>query len=239
MLVPWLAAIAVEYLVFRRFFRTDLNVTPAPSQAAETAGVPMFALIVLALTLVGFAAASLAGVNPAWAAAAGAAVLGGRALARRRTTPTTIWRAGSVPFLAFVLALGIVVAAVTENGLASALMRVMPSGTALPALLATAALAAALANVINNLPAVLVLLPLAQSATGPGGVLAVLIGTNIGPNLTYAGSLATLLWRQVVREHDQGEPDLAEFTKLGLLTVPAGLVLATVALWAGLKVIGG
>jgi arsenical pump membrane protein len=84
-----------------------------------------------------------------------------------------------------------------------------------------------------------VLLPLAQSTTGPGGVLAVLIGTNIGPNLTYAGSLATLLWRQVVREHDQGEPDLAEFTKLGLLTVPAGLVLATVALWAGLKVTGG
>jgi arsenical pump membrane protein len=238
MLVPWLAAIAVEYLVFRRFFRTDLNVTPAPSQAAETAGVPMFALIVLALTLAGFAAASLAGVNPAWAAAAGAAVLGGRALARRRTTPATIWRAGSVPFLAFVLALGIVVAAVTDNGLASALMRVMPSGTTLPALLATAALAAALANVINNLPAVLVLLPLA-AATGPGAVLAVLIGTNIGPNLTYAGSLATLLWRQVVREHDQGEPDLAEFTRLGLLTVPAGLVLATVALWAGLKVIGG
>jgi arsenical pump membrane protein len=238
MLVPWLAAIAVEYLVFRRFFRTDLNVTPPPSQAAERAGVPAFALIVLALTLAGFAAASLAGVNPAWSAAAGAAVLGVRALVRRDTTAAAVWRAASVPFLAFVLSLGVVVAAVTENGLASALMRVMPTGTTLPALLATAALAAALANVINNLPAVLVLLPLA-AATGPGAVLAVLIGTNIGPNLTYAGSLATLLWRRVLREHDQGEPDLAEFTRLGLLTVPAGLVLATVALWAGLKVIGG
>ena len=238
MLVPWLAAIAVEYVVFRRFFRTDLNVTPAPTQAAGTAGLPVFALIVLVLTLAGFAVTSLAGVNPAWAAAAGAAVLGVRALVRRHTTPAAVWRAAGVPFLAFVLALGIVVAGVTENGLAGALMRVMPSGTALPALLATAALAAALANVINNLPAVLVLLPLA-AATGPGAVLAVLIGTNIGPNLTYAGSLATLLWRRVLREHGQGEPDLAEFTRLGLLTVPAGLVLATVALWAGLKVIGG
>jgi arsenical pump membrane protein len=238
MLVPWLAAIAVEYVVFRRFFKTDLNVTPAPIQAAEPAGLPVFALIVLAATLAGFAATSLAGVNPAWAAAAGAAVLGVRALVRRRTTPAAVWRAAGVPFLAFVLALGIVVTGVTENGLAGALMRVMPSGTTLPALLATAALAAALANVINNLPAVLVLLPLA-AATGPGAVLAVLIGTNIGPNLTYAGSLATLLWRRVLREHDQDEPDLAEFTKLGLLTVPAGLVLATVALWAGLKVIGG
>ena len=238
MLVPWLAAIAVEYLVFRRFFRTDLNVTPAPGQAAERAGVPVFALVVLAFTLAGFAAASLAGINPAWAAAAGAAVLGVRALVRRHTTPAAVWRAADIPFLAFVLALGIVVAAVTGNGLASALMRVMPGGTSLPALLATAALGAALANVINNLPAVLVLLPLA-AATGPAAVLAVLIGTNIGPNLTYVGSLATLLWRRVLREHDQGEPDLAEFTRLGLLTVPAGLVLATVALWAGLKVIGG
>ena len=238
MLVPWLAAIAVEYMVFRRFFRTDLNVTPAPTQAAETAGLPVFALIVLAATLAGFAVTSLAGINPAWAAAAGAAVLGVRALVRRHTTPAAVWRAAGVSFLAFVLALGIVVTGVTENGLAGALTRVMPSGTALPALLATAALAAALANVINNLPAVLVLLPLA-AATGPGAVLAVLIGTNIGPNLTYAGSLATLLWRRVLREHGQGEPDLAEFTRLGLLTVPAGLVLATVALWAGLKVIGG
>jgi arsenical pump membrane protein len=238
MLVPWLAAIAVEYTVFRRFFRTDLNVTPAPTRAAGTAGLPVFALIVLAATLAGFAVTSLAGVNPAWAAAAGAAVLGVRALVRRHTTPAAVWRAAGVPFLAFVLALGIVVTGVTENGLAGALMRVMPSGTTLPALLATAALAAALANVINNLPAVLVLLPLA-AATGPGAVLAVLIGTNIGPNLTYAGSLATLLWRRVLREHGQGEPDLAEFTRLGLLTVPAGLVLATVALWAGLKVIGG
>ena len=238
MLVPWLAAIAVEYMVFRRFFRTDLNVTPAPTQAAETAGLPVFALIVLAATLAGFAVTSLAGINPAWAAAAGAAVLGVRALVRRHTTPAAVWRAAGVPFLAFVLALGIVVTGVTENGLAGALMRVMPSGTTLPALLATAVLAAALANVINNLPAVLVLLPLA-AATGPGAVLAVLIGTNIGPNLTYAGSLATLLWRRVLREHGQDEPDLAEFTRLGLLTVPAGLVLATVALWAGLKVIGG
>jgi len=113
----------------------------------------------------------------------------------------------------------------------------MPGGTSLPALLATAALAAAVANVINNLPAVLVLLPLA-AATGPAAILAVLIGVNIGPNLTYAGSLATLLWRRVLREHD-AEPDLGEFTRLGLLTVPGALILAVVALWAGLHVIGG
>jgi hypothetical protein len=46
--------------------------------------------------------------------------------------------------------------------------------------------------VCNNLPAVLVLLPL-TAASGAGAVLAVLLGVNIGPNLTYTGSLATPL----------------------------------------------
>jgi arsenical pump membrane protein len=238
MALPWLAAIAVEYLVFRRFFRSDLNgAAPSSPAAPGPAATPVFALVVVAATLGGFAAASLAGINPAWAAAAGAAVLAFRALARRHTSPGEIGRAAGIPFLLFVLALGLVVAAVTENGLAAALRQVLPGGSSLLALLGTAALAAAAANLINNLPAVLVLLPLAAPA-GPAAVLAVLIGTNIGPNLTYSGSLATLLWRRVLREHD-AEPDIGEFTRLGLLTVPAALVAATVALWAGLHVIGG
>jgi arsenical pump membrane protein len=94
-----------------------------------------------------------------------------------------------------------------------------------------------LANLINNLPAVLVLLPLA-APSGAGAVLAVLLGVNIGPNLTYAGSLATLLWRRVWHQHGPG-PSLGEFTRLGLLTVPAGLILAVLALWAALHAIGG
>jgi arsenical pump membrane protein len=234
MALPWLAAIAVEYLVFRRFFRSDLNATPTATPAAAPVTVPVLVIVVLAATLASFAATSLAGINPAWAAAAGAAVLAVRAIARRDTSLAGIWRAADVPFLAFVLALGIVVAAVTDNGLAGALSRVFPGGTSLPALLGTAVLAAAAANVINNLPAVLVLLPLAAPA-GPAAVLAVLLGVNIGPNLTYAGSLATLLWRRVLREHD-ADPDIGEFTRLGLLTVPAALVLSTVALWVSLHV---
>lgn len=59
-------------------------------------------------------------MSPAWAAAAGAAVLAGRALAQHRTTLAAIARAAAVPFLAFVLSLGIVVRAVTGNGLAGA-----------------------------------------------------------------------------------------------------------------------
>jgi len=176
-------------------------------------------------------------VNPAWAAFAGAAVLAARALARRKVAPVALVQAADLPFLLFVLGLGIVVVAVTDNGLGRALAPLLPAGTGLPALLATATLAAALANVCNNLPATLVLLPLA-APSGAGAVLAVLLGVNIGPNLTYTGSLATLLWRRIAHHHGSA-PDLGEFTRLGLLTVPAALVLGVLALWAGLHIGGG
>ena len=237
MAVPWLAAIAVEYVVSRRFFATDLDAGAQAETVAGSAGVPLFALVTVVCTLAGFVLASAVGINPAWAGCAGAAVLAVRALGRRRASPAAIVRAADVPFLAFVLSLGVVVRGVTGNGLAGALGHLVPGGASLAALLGVAALAAVLANVINNLPAVLVLLPMTTPA-GPGAVLAVLIGVNIGPNLTYAGSLATLLWRRIVREHDT-EVDLNEFTRLGLLTVPAAVVLAVVALWASLRILGG
>ncbi|OPC77324.1 arsenic transporter [Embleya scabrispora] len=236
MVLPWLVAIAAEYVVFRRFFAADLDAGAQAPPTAEPREVPLFALITVACTLAGFVLTSAIGVDPAWAALAGAVVLAVRALVRRRTTPTAIVRATAIPFLAFVLALGIVVRAVVDNGLAGALGRLIPDGTGLAALFAIAALAALLANVVNNLPAVLVLLPL-TAPSGPGAVLAVLIGVNLGPNLTYAGSLATLLWRRIVHEHD-GEVELGRFTRLGLWTVPAGLLLSVPALWLSLTVIG-
>jgi arsenical pump membrane protein len=249
MAMPWLAAVGVEYAVFGRFFATDLNAGDLSARPRRDrpgrdgadrdgadrdrdTGLPVFTVIVVALTLAGFAGASVAGVNPAWAAFAGAVVLAARALARHRVTAFALVRAADLPFLLFVLGLGIVVKAVTDNGLGRALAPLLPGGTSLPALLATAALAAALANLCNNLPAVLVLLPLA-APSGAGAVLAVLLGVNIGPNLTYTGSLATLLWRRILRQHGSA-PDLGEFTRLGLLTVPAGLVIGVLALWAGL-----
>ncbi|MDT6985105.1 SLC13 family permease [Streptomyces lusitanus] len=237
MLLPWLAAIAVEYAVFRRFFAADLDAEPtAPDTADGPVEVPVFALVTVAATLAGFAVASAVGVDPAWAAAAGAGVMAVRALTRRRTSAVRLLRAVDLPFLAFVLALGVVVRAVLDQGLGDALDSVLPDGTGLLSLLAVAALAALLANLINNLPAVLALVPLA-APSGPGAVLAVLLGVNIGPNLTYAGSLATLLWRRIVHHHDH-EVSLRRFTLLGLATVPAALVASTAALWLSLELFG-
>ncbi|WP_050811136.1 arsenic transporter [Streptomyces griseoaurantiacus] len=238
MALPWLVAIAAEYAVFRRFFRRDLGTAAADgANGGEPPPMPMFALLTVAGTLAGFVVASVLGIDPAWSALAGALLLSVRALVRRRTTPLTVVRAAAPGFLAFVLALGVVVRAVVDNGLADALGHLLPDGSGWAALLGVAALAALLANVINNLPAVLVLLPLVAPG-GTGAVLAVLLGVNIGPNLTYAGSLATLLWRRILHQHDHGV-DLGEFTRLGLLTVPAALVPATTALWLSLRWFGG
>ncbi|WP_424216737.1 SLC13 family permease (plasmid) [Streptomyces sp. BI20] len=250
MALPWTVAIAVEYAVFRWFFARSLRTGDRRDPDAELAKeadsaqaappIPVFAMVTVACTLAGFVVTSALGVEPAWAAAAGAGVLAVRALLDGRTTLGGIRRAAALPFLAFVLALGIVVRAVVDGGLGAGLARVLPDGASLPALLAIAGIAAVLANLINNLPAVLALLPLAAGAaatSGPGPLLAVLLGVNIGPNLTYAGSLATLLWRRIAHQHDH-EIALREFTLLGLATVPAALAASTVALWASLGLFG-
>ena len=105
-----------------------------------------------------------------------------------------------------------IVAAAGRHGLSSAVDQLIPGGHGVPALLAVAAVSATLANLVNNLPATLIILPVAASG-GTGTVLAMLLGVNIGPNLTYVGSLATLLWRRIVHAHDQAT-DIGEFTRL-------------------------
>jgi len=234
MVLPTLGVVLVEWIVLRRFFAADLG-RPGRSQALPPRpALPRFALVVLALTLAGFALSSVLSVAPVWVAIAGAAAINGPALASRRAHPVALARALEPGFLVFVLGLGVVVAAASSNGLGSAVRDVLPVGASFPDLLAIAALSAVLANLVNNLPATLILIPVAV-AGGPGAVLAVLVGVNIGPNLTYAGSLATLLWRRALRAQDT-EVELGVFVRIGALSVPAALVTATLLLWLGLQV---
>ncbi len=235
MALPWLAAIGVEWLVLRRFFAGDL-VGRGESHAVAALPVPVFATTVVAFTLISFFVTSAFNVSPAFAALGGALVLAVPAVGRGLTTVRDIALSIDVPFLAFVLALGLVVKAISLHGLGSVVTHLVPGGTGLGSLLVIAVVAAVLANVINNLPAALLLLP-AVAGAGAGPVLAVLIGVNTGPNLTYVGSLATLLWRRVLVRHGQELP-IAEFLRLGALTVPPVLITATVALWISLRLVG-
>jgi arsenical pump membrane protein len=157
-----------------------------------------------------------------------------RGLPRPLPLPCPV-RAANLPFCGFVVALGVVVLAVRSGPLGAGVARLIPHGTGFLELLAAAALAAVLANLLNNLPATLLLVPLASGS--PGLVLAVLLGVNIGPNATYVGSLATLLWRQILHARDH-PPVAGEFLRLGALTVPPCLLAGVAALWLGLRVFG-
>ena len=246
MALPWLLAIAVEWAVCARFFAADLSPAADPRPLAEPAaeepaapaagdGAPALAAAVVAATLAGFAASTPLGVDPALFAAAGALALAIPALAAGRTSPRALVRAASPGFLLAVLALGVLVAALLSLGLDRVVDALVPRGDGFGALLGVAALAALLANALNNLPATLILLPvLLDRGTGPA--LAALIGVNVGPNLTWTGSLATLLWRRVLRGSGE-EPRWPAFWRLGLLAVPPALLLATAGLWAGLRLL--
>jgi arsenical pump membrane protein len=232
MALPWLAGLAIEWIVLTRAFgpelRTRSSPTPDPEQSRP---LSRFALVVLALTLVGFAASSLIGIAPVWVAALAAVVM----TVAERPQLNEIVRATQPGFLAFVLALAVIVTAASAHGLSSAVDSLLPGGSGLLALVAIAAIGAVLANLVNNLPATLIVLPVVARG-GAGPVLAMLIGVNIGPNLTYVGSLATLLWRRIVHAHDESV-DIGEFVRLGALTVGPALVACTVCLWLALQVV--
>jgi arsenical pump membrane protein len=236
MTAPWLVCVAAEYFVFRLFFRRDLATPDRPPPTGAVANkVPASSLILLALILLGFIVGPVFGVQAAAVAGIGALVLAIRSVVLRQVTPLAVLRETNPLFLIFVAALGVVVDAATGHGLQEDLAALLPTDESLLSLLALAVIAAVLANLINNLPATLVLLAALGGSPATGAVLAVLIGVNVGPNLTYTGSLATLLWRRVL--HAKGQhPSLGRFTLLGLLTVPGCLLLGTVALWAALTI---
>ena len=90
---------------------------------------------------------------------------------------------------------------------------------------------AALSNLMNNLPAGLLAggavasLPVANHIRE-----SVLIGVDLGPNLSVTGSLATVLWLIALRR--EGEQITGwRFLKAGAIVMPPALLLATLGIW--------
>jgi arsenical pump membrane protein len=91
-------------------------------------------------------------------------------------------------------------------------------------------LIAVLCNLVNNLPAGLIAGAAVQTAHVPDKVAgAVLIGVDIGPNLSVTGSLATILWLTAIRREGQ-DVGFWRFLKLGLPVMPPALLLALAGL---------
>jgi arsenical pump membrane protein len=81
-------------------------------------------------------------------------------------------------------------------------------------------------NLVNNLPAGVAAASAVQSAHVADAVTrAVLIGVDIGPNLSVTGSLATILWLTALRREGL-KVSAWTFLKLGALVMPPALILA-------------
>ncbi|WP_300766626.1 SLC13 family permease [uncultured Bifidobacterium sp.] len=254
--LPWIMGVLTEYVVLRVAFRTDLRSAPvlrdhqtARSHPGSTAvrvrttvveadmtpsdAAPTTAVVVVGMALAGFFICGTVGVEPLWVALAACIILSTTRVARSRTgvreESRLWWHASNVPFLLFVLSLGMSIEVLRSHGGAMLASALVHGSQSLPALLATAFGAAILANVINNLPAAMLLIP-AASTFGAPAVMAVLIGVNIGPNLTYVGSLANLLWVDIC-DRALHRPRLRQFTLISAVSVPLCLTMSVLGLW--------
>ncbi|MFC5679163.1 SLC13 family permease [Aeromicrobium endophyticum] len=222
MLPVWIVAVVAEYLVLRLWFRDELReASPVPDEAQPVPLVPV-TVVVLVLVALG------SGLTPWIPATVGAIVLGVRALARRISTWRELLDAANLPLAAVIMAWAFAVGWIGSTSLGDRLTDALPSGHGLGSLVAVALIAMVAANVVNNLPATLLLLPAAEAA-GPAAVLALLIGVNVGANLTLIGSVANILWR---KSGGKAVSSVREFHAIGIATTPVLVVVCTVVLWA-------
>ncbi len=81
-------------------------------------------------------------------------------------------------------------------------------------------------NLVNNLPLGLIADSTLQSAHAHGGIVdAVLIGIDLGPNLSITGSLATILWLIALRK-EKLNVSFWDFLKVGAVTMPTAMFVS-------------
>ena len=96
----------------------------------------------------------------------------------------------------------------------------------------TAALVVALlSNGMNNLPVGLMSGTAIRYAQETNAVAhAILIGVDLGPNLSVTGSLATILWLMALRRENV-EISARDFLKVGMIAMPVALIGSILMLW--------
>lgn len=149
-----------------------------------------------------------------------------------RTSPLSLVREISWETLALVAGLFVVVRALETSGLQAllvdALQRPLNEHPQTGAFLSGLALAFG-TNVTNNLPLGLLAGAFTTAAELPPRVVdAILVGIDIGPNLSVTGSLATILWLTALRREGLSFGAWS-FLKIGIVVMPPALLLALAA----------
>jgi arsenical pump membrane protein len=237
--LPSILAIAATYAALywaqRDIITTDEVAEDVPnptlSLAAKVAGS---GLIVAAIGLVTISALGLDLGPPTLIAGIATMAL---IVIVNREAPFAMLADISWSVLPLVAGLFIIVEALAQTGLIQMLADELTHG-ALTSPGKTAAAAGALiafgSNMVNNLPAGLIAgsaVNLAHASKTVSG--AILIGVDLGPNLSVTGSLATILWLSALRREGQ-HIGAWQFLKIGtVVMIPAlALALLTVVLTA-------
>jgi arsenical pump membrane protein len=183
MALPTAAAVVVGWLAYRRRHpgRLELGAADPPDGRALRIGGA-----VVAALLIGFVFGPEVGIDP-WVVALTADVA---LVAVTRHLP---WRAVPVATAVGVLALAVVVALIAPDDVMSVAEGAGTGPAALGVLLGVA-----VASVVNNLPAALLLADGGTLAEGWGG-WGWLLGVNVGAVLSPIGALANLLWWRILR----------------------------------------
>ncbi len=146
-----------------------------------------------------------------------------------RRSPMPIARDVSWSVLPLVAGLFVLVEGLDRAGVVAALAGQLRAYAAVSPTGAAAVSGAVLAfgsNLTNNLPAGLIAASTIAQAQPPRIVVdALLIGVDLGPNLSITGSLATILWLGAIRREGE-DVDFLRFLKVGLVAMPPALFLA-------------
>ena len=227
---PSLVAIVATFLALRVTQRRALSAAFASTVPLPplTRGARLAALGIL-LTAVVLLWASAAGRELGMPTFVAAGVTTALVLVLDRHSPWPIVKGVSWGVIPLVAGLFVLVAGLGRTGLltalAGALQRLgLHSGDA--AALAAGAGTAAASNVMNNLPVALIAGSIGLGAHVPSQLKdAMLVGVDLGPNLSVTGSLATILWLIALRR-ERVRLDGLTFLRLGALVMPPALLLS-------------
>jgi arsenical pump membrane protein len=150
-------------------------------------------------------------------------------LIRKRASPVPVLKGVSWAVLPLVAGLFVMVEALDRSGLTNALaslLRAGAVGSVDGAAAVCGAMLAVVSNLMNNLPAGLIASTALVQAHSPQKVVdALLIGVDLGPNLSITGSLATILWLTAIRREGE-DVGFVKFLRVGALVMPPALLLA-------------
>jgi arsenical pump membrane protein len=233
---PSFAAIFATYVVLRLTQRRALDAKVAAINGAPhlTLGGKL-AAIGIALTVVVLLSASALDRPLGLPTFCAGASLTAIVLVIARQSPLPILRDVSWSVLPLVAGLFVLVAGLNQTGALSVLARTLHDAAAASphATSWIAGIVVAVgSNLINNLPVGLIAAATTHAVQVPAQVAgAILIGVDLGPNLSVTGSLATILWLIALRREGENVTAL-RFLGYGLLVMPPALLLSLLTLSA-------